>query len=275
VPQRMIDLARAKLRMAATTTFDHEQFDHAYPAGIENSWWNVARNFVLSSELARARRSGLISASPRIIEIGCGRGIVVRYLLSRGWDVWGIELATPTPIGDTRDRVITGTDARDLPLAFRASVECIMLLDVIEHIQDAPAFMRNVLASFPNAKTAVVTVPARPEAWSNYDDYYRHFCRHTPSSLRHELSLGGLRPIRVRYFFHSLYFVAIAINLTRRQRAVNLSPPARIGWHRFIAMAMWLEHKIFGPIRFVPGLSLLALARRPEADAGGLSERRT
>src|SRR5262245_37209792 len=110
------------MRMAATSEFDQEQFDHAYPAGIENNWWNVARNLVLDSELARARRSGLVSGSPRILEIGCGRGIVVQHLLSCGWDVWGVELATPTRVGGIEDRVITGVDARNLPSAFRASV---------------------------------------------------------------------------------------------------------------------------------------------------------
>jgi SAM-dependent methyltransferase len=256
--------------MAATSEFDHEQFDRAYPAGKEHNWWNVARNLVLGSELARARKSGLVSASPRILEIGCGRGIVVQHLVSRGWDVWGVELATPAPIEGIEERVITGSDAENLSSAFRASVECIMLLDVIEHIEDAPAFLRRMLRSFPNAGTAIVTVPARPEAWSNYDDYYGHFRRHTPASLRDELTRGGLRPIRVRYFFHSLYFAAVAINLAGRQRDVALSAPGHIGLHRFVATSMWLENRILGPMRIVPGLSLLAIARRGETDAGDL-----
>src|SRR5262245_14183619 len=112
--------------MATTNEFDREQLEHAYPAGIENNWWTVARNLVVSGELLRARKSGLVSAAPCIIEIGCSRGIVVRHLLSRGWDVWGVELAAPAPIDGTEGRVITNTDAQDLPSALRASVECIM-----------------------------------------------------------------------------------------------------------------------------------------------------
>ena len=256
------------MRLAARTEFDLEQFDHAYPAGIENSWWNVARNLVLRSELARARRSGFLSASPRILEIGCGRGIVVQYLLSGGWDAWGVELARPTLIDRTENRITTGTDAQDLPPTFRASVECIMLLDVIEHIDDAPAFMRRILAAFPNARTALLTVPARPEAWSNYDDYYGHFRRHTPATIRQELTASGLLPTRVRYFFHSLYFAAIAINFTRRERVVALSPPRNIAVQRFVAAMMSIENKILGPMRVVPGLSLLALAQRSDAATG-------
>jgi hypothetical protein len=34
----------------AATEFSRTQFDHAYPDGIENNCWNVARNWIVARE---------------------------------------------------------------------------------------------------------------------------------------------------------------------------------------------------------------------------------
>jgi hypothetical protein len=46
----------------------------------------------------------------------------------------------------------------------------ILLRDVVEHIEDAGTFLRDLLRAFPNARHVLIAVPARMELWSNYDE---------------------------------------------------------------------------------------------------------
>jgi hypothetical protein len=242
--------------------FDRVRYDHAYPEGVENNYWNIARNRIIAREIGLAERTGLIPTRPRILEVGCGPGVVVKHLTNAGIDAWGVDLGRPIPVKGTEGRLFTGITADALPKPYRLSIDCLMLLDVIEHIEDAGAFLRGTLASFSNARAALVTVPARPEAWSNFDDYYGHYRRYTMNMLQQELSACEMTPVRIRYFFHSLYFAAMGIKFARLQRGVVLQPPGSIPFHRGLAEYLWLESKLLGSLRFVPGLSLLAVARR-------------
>jgi hypothetical protein len=188
--------------------------------------------------------------------------VVVNYLLSCGVDAWGVDLATPSPIKGAGGRLFTGIAAQDLPASYRSTIDALMFLDVIEHIEDAQGFLRETIAAFPNASATLITVPARLEAWSNYDTYYGHYRRYTTDTLRRELIGCGLTPIRIRYLFHSLYYAAMAINLAGVKRKVVLQPPRRVALHRGVAAYLWLESKFLSPLCIVPGLSLVAIAKR-------------
>ena len=75
------------------TEFNQEQFDSIYPNGIENHYWNRARNILLKNIL---KKTGAVK---NILEVGCGKGIVTEYLLNNGFGINGIELAE-VPIND-------------------------------------------------------------------------------------------------------------------------------------------------------------------------------
>ena len=59
--------------------FENDDFDLAYPPGIEYHYWNLARNHIIEHQLNAITSSGI-----RILEIGCGKGIVVDYLRRKG-----------------------------------------------------------------------------------------------------------------------------------------------------------------------------------------------
>jgi hypothetical protein len=233
--------------------FDADKFSQAYPDGIENNYWSVARNWIIEAALPD---------KARILEIGCGRGVVVSYLLSRGGNAWGSELASPPLLAGTEDKIFTGVSAETLPVAFRESIECLLFLDVIEHIDDAPGFLATMLAAYPNTSTVIVTVPARPEVWSEWDEHYEHRRRYTRESLTAHLMEAGLQPTKIRYFFHSLYIAALLIRLLGHKRKVYRFTLGNVTLHRLLASCLLVESKMLMPIGFLRGLSLLAVARR-------------
>jgi SAM-dependent methyltransferase len=235
------------------SAFDADHYSKAYAEGIENDYWSTARAWILEAALPD---------KGRLLEVGCGRGVIVKHLLSKGRDVWGSELASPSPIMGTKERIFVGAPAETLPPTFRKSIECLLFLDVIEHIDDAPGFLANILAAYPNAATVVVTVPARPEVWSEWDEYYEHRRRYTRESLSTHLTEAGLQPIKIRYFFHSLYVAALLLRLVGRKRKIYRSTPGNVMLHQLIASYLWVESRGLMPIGFLRGLSLLAVAHR-------------
>jgi SAM-dependent methyltransferase len=239
------------------TAFSDRQFSDLFPESIEREFWNLARNWIIESALPRGGRK---------LEIGCGCGIVVKHLLASGHEVWGAELATPALLSGVESRIFSGVSADALPESLRASIDCLLFLDVIEHIEDPPGFLRQMLAAYPNVKTVVFTVPARPEAWSNWDEAYGHKRRYTPTLLTDELLASGLRPAKIRYVFHSLYLAARLINLLGMKRTISKRPIRHYPLHRLVAWGLWLEARLLSPLRIIPGLSLLAIAERVQND---------
>ncbi|MBM6583766.1 class I SAM-dependent methyltransferase [Microvirga sp. BT689] len=244
-----------------SSEFDASQAAHAYPKGIEHGFWSIARNRTIDSALEEAVRIGVRTSRGRILEIGCGPGIVVNALRAEGHDAWGVELGEPTVREAAKPYVTTGMAAQDLDAAFRASIETIMLLDVIEHIEDEVSFLQSILPAFPNCRSLIVTVPARPEVWSNYDEYYGHFRRYTRETLDAAIMRAGLIPERTRYFFKALYFAAKLINTFGRKRVVVLNSPRFLLLQRIIARGFDLENLLASSLP-IPGLSLICIARR-------------
>ena len=238
------------------TTFSTEQYDNAYPDGGECHWWPLARNRIVRDAVADGTRP-----DAAILEVGCGRGTVVESLRSAGYDCCGVEAADLRPVSGASDFIRTGTDAVELPVAERQRYDTILLLDVIEHIPDPSSFLRELVEAFPALSRVIVTVPARQELWSNYDQYYGHFRRYTMGMLV-ELAYGlGWDVKRMSYFFHSLYLPAWLMAKVKGNRSTEVKAPRGMARavHKLVALGMLADHWLL-PRRLV-GTSVIASFR--------------
>lgn len=240
----------------ADTTFSTEQYESSYPDGGEWHWWPLAR--------ARIVRDMVADAAPEhaaVLEVGCGRGFVVKSLRAAGHDCRGVEAGQVEPVAGARQFVTAGVYAAELPLEERRRYDTILLLDVIEHLPDPVAFLRELEAAFPALSRVIVTVPARQELWSNYDEYFGHFRRYTRPMLARLARDLGWRAARMSYFFHSLYLPAWLLAHVKGSRSTRLKAPGRLAraFHKLIALGMLAEY-YFLPGR-LPGTSLIASFR--------------
>lgn len=224
---------------AVTTEFSDSQYALAYPDGIEHHWWNRARSWIILRLLRL-----YTSADSPVVEVGCGRGVEVMSLSRAGVDIRGVELAPVAPLPQVADRVQTGMDARELPGTDRSAARTMLLLDVIEHLPDPAEFLTELMRHYPQLATVVVTVPARQELWSNYDEFYGHQRRYTLEDLRQFGNASGLVPVSSGYFFQSLYLPARLLVLLGRNRETRIRPPLASArkFHRLIAWWFHLEH---------------------------------
>jgi SAM-dependent methyltransferase len=168
-------------------------------------WWRARRRFVLARIARLARQRPLT----RILDIGCGNGLLFDDLLAHG-DVMGIEpdggLVDPNGRHAGRIRVEPFTPA------FRADsggggggpsagFDLILMLDVLEHLEhDRPAarHVHNLLAP---GGFFLLTVPALPALWSRHDDANLHYRRYTKATLRAVLAAAGLDILSLQYYF--------------------------------------------------------------------------
>ena len=220
------------------TAFSDQQYDLYYPPGIECHWWTLARNRLLAAILRRE-----ISSARSLLEVGCGRGLVVKDLRERGFNVRGVELAGVAPLTEVEQLVDAATDVFDLPEASRRCVTGILLLDVVEHLPEVNTFLERLDASFPNLALVVLTVPAREELWSNYDLTVGHFRRYTLERLENIALDLGWSVRQTGYFFRLSYLPMRLMSLFGMKRNTRFDPPGKLmqPLHRLVSLLCRVE----------------------------------
>jgi SAM-dependent methyltransferase len=234
------------------TNFCQNQFEYAYPDGIEHHWWQLARN----STVAHAIRK-FAGPDAAVLDVGCGRGIAVKYLRDRGIDCTGVERAEALPISGAEQYIRVGVDVADLPKIDRQRYDTILLLDVIEHIPDPAAFLGNLADAFPNLRHIILTVPARQELWSNYDEFYGHFRRYTMKTVNDLAGQLGWKLTWQGYLFRLVYPIAWGLAKLGK-RETKLTAPIRVTkWlHKVISYVMILDYHLLPS--HIGGTSILA-----------------
>lgn len=239
------------------TAFSTEQYDAIYPPGIERHYWTHARNRIIADFL---KKNGLQQKT--ILEIGCGRGIVVEYLHDIGMNIYGCDLADFDPGYKMIHRLFPATDAMNLPEQLTAEVEVILLLDVIEHIEKPDEFLNLIHRQFKSLRYILFTVPAGPELWSNYDEFNGHFRRYSAKSLLNLSLPVGFRVKTIRHLFRLLYFPALVQVRFLKQRSTTIIPPSGFSRfiHRIASSLLLLDYKFI--LYNLKGTSLIMLAQK-------------
>jgi SAM-dependent methyltransferase len=104
----------------------------------------------------------------RLLEVGCGHGLLLDEARALGWDVRGLE---PAEAGRGHARDVLGLDVRDATLAdLDAAVDggfdAILMVDVIEHLDDPVGAVRRCreLLSADGVLLVVTPDPSSPTA---------------------------------------------------------------------------------------------------------------
>ncbi|MEN2993649.1 MAG: methyltransferase domain-containing protein [Bacteroidia bacterium] len=237
---------------SSSTAFSEVEWQTLYPEGFERYFWHVARNSLIRYYLHRWR------AEP-LLEIGAGRGPVVAALRKAGWEAHGIELAQMPPLSPELP-IQYNQDVLLLPEEERSPYKSLALFDVLEHLPRRIEFLAELRRLFPSVRYLYLTVPARPELWSDHDEFNKHYLRYTPEKLGEELSEAGYRLVFWRYIFHSLYWVVRLRLLMGQKIDSQVNPPQgfQIHLHKLIGRLFYWEGRLLP--RGWYGSSLIAVA---------------
>lgn len=181
-----------------------QQYQSAYPDGIEFHYWHSSRNKILCNQLKKIQFSGIA------LDVGCGRGMDVQKFRDAGFNFHGVEVGNPTPYyTTTREHLSLNQSSLELSQDFRESVSLLSFLDVLPHIEDPQSFVEQHRAKYPNVKYILAWVVGRQEIHSNYDEYVGAFRRYSLDEC--QALFPGCKSISIQYCFHLLYFFALAL----------------------------------------------------------------
>jgi SAM-dependent methyltransferase len=238
--------------------FTAAQYARLFPENIDGSYWHRARRLVIRRKLAEH-----LPAGSAFLDVGCGPGGMVEFLRDSGFDGFGTEIADAPIPERRRPFVFAPADAFSLPEALRRRIGAVLLLDVLEHVPDPRQMLESALGAFPRLAVVLITLPARAELWSTFDEYNGHLRRYDISSARELISSAGYQVEECGYFFHALYWPLRAKLATTTGRSVDIRPPRFRPAHQALARLLDWEQRVMPPHWY--GTSVLAVARAPGA----------
>ena len=228
-------------------------------------WWFVGRRAVMRSLLnplgARGRE--------RVLAIGCGYGAEMDFLAAYGPTI-GTELER-APLRSSHDggkRSVAMATAEALPFT-EQSFDLVCMLDVLEHVAGERQALAETYRVLRPGGHLLLTVPALPWLWSEWDVRVHHRRRYTRRSLVSVMDRAGFRLCRVTFFNSALLPVVAAVRLIkplgRIVRAADgneFALGSRPLVNRVLTGALKLEALWIGRASLPIGVSLAALARR-------------
>ena len=139
-------------------------------------WWYQERRHLLADAI-RGLEPGLA------IDIGAAGGGNTMVLRQAGWRATALEYsADGAEVAHERGLPVLRSDATNLPLA-DDSQDLVVAFDILEHLEDDDAAVREVRRVLRPTGTYLVAVPADPRLWSAHDEAVQHVRRYTRAEL--------------------------------------------------------------------------------------------
>jgi SAM-dependent methyltransferase len=164
-------------------------------------------------KLAR-RAERILGTRGRLLEIGCGRGELLRGAANAGWDVRGVEMTeTFARIAEDEFGVPVEVSPAETASALREQWDVVILAAVLEHVYDPMALLSRVHAGLRRGGVVFIDVPNECSFYSRMGNLYLrltgkdwainlsptfppfHVVGFCPASLKWALGRTGFYPV--------------------------------------------------------------------------------
>jgi ubiquinone/menaquinone biosynthesis C-methylase UbiE len=158
-------------------------YEKKYHQLEERHWWFKSRRDILIkliTDLAIKKESS-------ILEIGCSGGALMAELVKMGYtNLTGIDISQ-SAIDLSRERGMVNVSVMDgANLEFKEnSFDLLLASDVLEHIENEEAALREWRRVLKPGGIIVIFVPAFNHLWSQHDVVNHHFRRYSMKRLTH------------------------------------------------------------------------------------------
>lgn len=172
----------------------------------ERHFWFCARKRIITTAVQQTMSA--LGPRPRLLEVGCGNGNVLRALeaLFPEAIVVGMDLFEEC-LEHARARCNCGLVAGDIlnaPFA-DGSFDLIGMFDVLEHLADDLRALRALHSLLAPGGAVVLTVPASRALWSSFDQAAGHFRRYEAQDLAARIVASGFKVTYATSFMMTIY----------------------------------------------------------------------
>ena len=237
---------------------------YATEAAIERDhWWFHGRRLLLS----RIIRELSLGPGSAVLDVGTGTGSNLRMLRELGFEhVLGLD-RSPEAVRFCTEKGLGAVglgDVRALPLRDR-QFDLVLATDIIEHVDDDLAALRELARVLKPGGRLLLTVPAFELLWGLQDEVGHHNRRYRLRDLLERVKAAELLPQR-QFYFNYLLFLPILI--VRRLMRVLPLPVASEGeinaaWlNRLMTLLFRFDIRSAPRLRPPFGVSALVVAAR-------------
>jgi hypothetical protein len=145
----------------------------------------------------------------------------------------------------------------------------ILMMDVLEHVDDDVALLRQYADPMPADSHILITVPAFQMLWSGHDVFLEHRRRYNTYMLNDTIKKAGLKIEKMRFFFGLLFPAALMIrlakNMSRKRGLIKAQSELSIcpEWLNTLLIAIHhVELKTVFRINKFLGVSIFCLCRK-------------
>jgi SAM-dependent methyltransferase len=250
----------------ADSTLPQQMQQHTYSIMYEiegTHWWFAGRRQIISGFIERICKG--FTRCPRILDVGCGTGANLEMLAKFG-DAEGVDVSTEA-LSFCKQRGLQSVrlgEAEKLPYPDQ-SFDLVTGLDVVEHLDDDLAGLREMRRVLKPGGRALLFVPAFMFLWGVQDDVSNHRRRYTMKQLKETVRNAGFEIDRATFanitFFVPTLLGRVLMRITgfRPESENNLT----VGFlNKPLGMILgaesfWLRH-----LNLPLGVSAICVARR-------------
>ncbi len=174
---------------------------------IHEHWYYVSKG--------RAMRQFLGDITvDEVLDVGAGSGVFSKQLIDHG--MAKAAVCVDPEYAEDREEEHDGKLIKFVKNIDKTTQELTLMMDVLEHVPDDVALLKEYADSMSDNGQVLITVPAFQFMWSGHDIFLEHYRRYTIEMMEKTITDAGLEPIKSRYFFGSLFPLIAAIRLTKR-----------------------------------------------------------
>jgi 2-polyprenyl-3-methyl-5-hydroxy-6-metoxy-1,4-benzoquinol methylase len=229
-------------------------------------WWQARAKLMLSILF----RAG-VRPPATVLDAGCGWGVNLDVLERLGYGVDGLDISRRIleRLDCSRRTLFEADLTQPLPRGLK-QYDAVISLDVIEHVDDDHGVVTRLAELTKPGGITVLSVPALPELFSEYDEVQGHRRRYVPETLQKAVANTGLQIEKMLWWGSWMVPLLRRRQLRRRQKAGTSAsevyrqyltlPPWPGTWVLRSAFAYDHFRTLRGKTRI--GTSLFAVARR-------------
>jgi ubiquinone/menaquinone biosynthesis C-methylase UbiE len=246
-----------------------EQTEYEKMYDLEDTyWWFQGRKSIIFSIL---RKFKLLGNKKRrsVIDLGCGTGLILAELNEHATTL-GVDFST-LALQFCRQRGIDNMVCADVTrLPFDdASFDLLFALDLIEHISDDTALMKEMHRICRPRGMVMLTVPAYKFLWSEHDEALHHHRRYSADEFRKLIAEAGFEPLKFSYCISFMYLPIVVFRVLQKLIKPKGSPQTHLivlpKWiNSLLIRILKIEARLIRHVNFPFGISLICLAQKKD-----------